>query len=411
VNNLSDPNRPSVLIIATLDTKATEADYARQVVETEGGRALLLDIGIVHANLCPPDITREEFSALSGVDLEIVADTTDISVGIAALADAAARGAPRILDAYTISGVMGIGGGKGTAINTAFMKALPFGLPKVMVTSASPGNARHFIGYSDILMLFSPADIMGLNPVTRPLIANAARAVAAMAKCYSSGRKEKPFVAISAFGVTTPAVLCCKERIEAAGYETVVYPASGLGGRAMEQAIRDGNVIGILDLTTTELADEMMGGIAGAGQKRLEAAADVGVPQVVAPGAMDMVNFGPPDTVPGKYGNRRFYRHSPVATLMRTTPEENAQLGKLTADKLNRASSPTVAVIPLKGFSAYDCPHGHWPDPQADRAYINALKTDLSPGVGYQEVDDHINGKEFCRIAVDQLLGLLGQPR
>ena len=407
---IRDSESPSILIITTMDTKGEEALLVKQKLASCGVTPISFDVGIFPAADSHADITREQFAADANIDFDTLQKSSDIGGVIDQMAHAVAEIILRLCETHAISGVIGLGGGKGTAIASVAMRALPFGLPKLMVTSASPGNAKHFIGDSDVLLFFSPADMMGVNPVTQVILNQAADAMVAMAKGYQhEGGEFSRYIAISSFGVTTPAVLCCKKLIESNGYQTVIYPASGFGGRAMEKAIGDGNVLGVLDLTTTELADELLGGIASAGKNRLEAAGKMGVPQVVVPGALDMVNFGPMETVPPKYTGRRFYRHSPQATVMRTTPEENEQLGMIMAEKLNQSDHPTAVVVPLGGFSAYDDPTGHWPDPEADDALIRSLKSNLSPKIEYVEIDSHINSEDFCKAVVEVLLRMLSK--
>jgi uncharacterized protein (UPF0261 family) len=403
-----EETKPAVLIIGTLDTKAEEAMFLKTLLGSLGVRPVLMDIGVFGSGKIKPDIPLEKVGERSGLNIVDLKAKRDAGFAIAKIAEAVARITPELLKEWKVSGVIGIGGGKGAAIASAAMQKMPFGLPKVMLTSASPGNARRFMGHTDILLLFSPADMMGLNPITKALLNNAARAVAGMALGYKpDAAKEGKFIAISSFGVTTPAVMRCKELIEAAGYQTVVFPASGLGGMALEQSVLEGKVLGVLDITTTELADEIAGGIASAGPERLESAGKMGIPQVIGPGAIDMVNFGPPETVPPNYADRRFYRHSPQATLMRTNIKENAEIGRITAMKLNKSKGPVAVVIPKGGFSAYDSPKGHWFDPEADKAYIDALKKDLLPSVQCLEVNCDINEEEFCEIAVQSLLKLM----
>jgi uncharacterized protein (UPF0261 family)/predicted TIM-barrel enzyme len=298
-SKIQDTGIPSVIIMATLDTKGEEALFIKQRLASCGLKPLLLDAGIFPAPDHAGDISREQVAADANIDFDALQKSSDIGQIVDKLANAMVGIVPKLCETHSIGGIIGLGGGKGTAIATAAMRALPFGLPKLMVTSASPGNARHFISDSDMLLFFSPADMMGVNPVTKAILYQAADAMVSMAKGYQQKKSDVPkYVAISSFGVTTPAVRYCKKMIESQGYQTVIYPASGFGGRAMEKAIHEGSVLGVMDLTTTEIADEMLGGIASAGKNRLEAAGKMGVPQVVVPGALDMVNFGPMERFP-----------------------------------------------------------------------------------------------------------------
>jgi uncharacterized protein (UPF0261 family) len=327
--------------------------------------------------------------------------------GVAALVtDLAARG--------TIQGILGIGGSAGTTIGTAAMRALPFGLPKVMVSTLASGQTRPYVGGSDIVMVHPVADLSGLNRLTRTALRNAALALAGMIRLKPSeppvpAASERPLVAATMFGVTTPCVDRARRVLEARGLEVVVFHATGVGGQAMEGLVRDGQVAGVLDLTTTELADELVGGILSAGPERLEAGVRRGIPQVISVGALDMVNFGPRATVPERFAGRRFHVHNPSVTLMRTTPEENAELGRRMVAVLARATAPLVVLIPRGGVSALDAPGQPFHDPMADAALFDALGEGLSghPRVQLVLRDEHINDPAFADLAVARLLELL----
>jgi uncharacterized protein (UPF0261 family) len=294
------------------------------------------------------------------------------------------------------------------------MRALPFGVPKVMVSTLASGQTRPYVGGSDITLVYSVADLAGLNRVTRTVLTNAARALAGMARHrepapFSS--PDQPLIAATMFGVTTPCVDHARRLLEAVGFEVVVFHATGVGGQSMEGLARDGQVAGLLDLTTTELADELVGGILSAGPDRLGAAVRAGVPQVVSVGALDMVNFGPLDTVPAVFAGRRFHVHNPSVTLMRTTAEENAALGDWIARVLAGATSPAVVMLPLRGVSALDAPGGPFEDPDADGALFDALTRGLAghPWVRVEARDEHINDTSFAAAAARNLLGLMGR--
>jgi uncharacterized protein (UPF0261 family) len=296
------------------------------------------------------------------------------------------------------------------------MRALPFGLPKVMVSTLASGQTRPFVGGSDILMLYPVADLAGLNRITRVTLTNASCALAGMVGRRRSvpidEGSDRPLVAATMFGVTTPCVDRARRALEAAGLEVVVFHATGVGGRSMEGLVRDGRVAGLLDLTTTELADELVGGVLSAGPERLEAAVNRGLPQVVSVGALDMVNFGPADTVPERFAGRTFHVHNPSVTLMRTTPEENASLGAWMARALGRARAPAVVMIPLRGVSALDAPGQPFYDPGADGGLFGALKEGLRghPFVRVEVRDEHINDPAFAEAAARNLLELMGRP-
>jgi uncharacterized protein (UPF0261 family) len=301
-----------------------------------------------------------------------------------------------------------MGGGGGTSIGATAMRALPIGVPKIMVTTLAAGDTRPIVGVSDITLMPAVVDIAGINRLSARIIANAAAAIAGMVKAEApAGIADKPLIAATMFGVTTPCVTKARAVLEEAGYEVLVFHATGTGGRTMEELIRGGFIAGVLDITTTELADEIGGGVLSAGPERLEAAGAAGLPQVVSAGALDMVNFGAPDTVPAKYKDRKFYEHNPLVTLMRTTPAENARLGALIAEKLNRAKGPTAFILPLRGVSLIDTEGKPFHDPAADAAFAEALKANLSPRVKLIEIDTDLNDERFAITAANLLLELL----
>jgi uncharacterized protein (UPF0261 family) len=293
------------------------------------------------------------------------------------------------------------------------MRALPYGVPKLMVSTLASGQVQHYVGVRDIMMMHSVLDLCGLNRFSRQVLANAANAMIGMARPssgelqMSTHEPDKPLIAATMFGVTTPCVEEAKKQMEASGFEVLVFHAVGTGGRTMEAMIRDGLIAGVLDITTTELADELVGGILTAGQDRLTAASLRGVPQVISLGALDMVNFGPVDSVPSKFKERRFYQHNASVTLMRTTPEENDALGKEIAEKASASRGPTAILIPLKGVSAIDKEGGPFWWPEADRALFQSIRNWIGPMVKLIEVDAHINDSVFAQTAARTLLGLM----
>ncbi|CDK38551.1 putative signal peptide protein [Halorubrum sp. AJ67] len=280
---------------------------------------------------------------------------------------------------------------------TAAMRALPVGVPKFMVSTVASGDTEPYVGHADIAMMYSVADIEGLNQLSRTVIANAALAVVGMiSRDPDVETEEKPTIGITMFGVTTPSVQTAREWLEAQGYETIVFHATGTGGRAMESLVEEGVIDAVLDVTTTEWADELVGGVLSAGPERLEAAGNAGVPQVVSTGALDMVNFGPESSVPEEFADRHFHVHNPQVTLMRTTPEENAELGRIIAEKLNAATGPVTVALPLGGVSMLDAPGEEFHDPEADAALFDALRDHLDDDVELIEMDANINDEEFA---------------
>ena len=397
----------TVAILGTLDTKGEELHFIRERIIAEGLKAMIIDAGVMGQPNVLPDVSRAEVAQAGGRELDGLVAAKDRGRAIEAMATGATALVRRLYEEGRIHGLISLGGSAGTTIGTAAMRALPVGFPKFMVSTLASGDTRPYVGTKDIAMLYSVVDIAGLNVLSKRVLSNAAAAISGMAKQKPpKTRKEKPLVAATMFGVTTPCVMRARELVEAAGFEVLVFHATGAGGKAMEQLITDGFISGVLDITTTELADELIGGVLSAGPNRLEAAGRKGIPQVVCPGAIDMVNFGPHETVPEKFRQRNLYMHNPTVTLMRTTPEECSQLGRITAEKLNQARGPAVFVMPLQGVSAIDAPGGPFHSPEADAAYCHALKRHLRPPAQLVEVDAHINDERFARVVADQLLCL-----
>ena len=401
----------TVAILGTLDTKGEEFAYLRTRIESAGLATLVIDSGILGEPAFDPAISRWELAKAGRHALEDLLDTRDRGESIAAMAAGAAVVVRQLFEEGRIHGLISLGGSAGTTIGTAAMRSLPAGFPKVMVSTLASGDTRPYVGTKDIVMVYPVVDIAGLNLLSRRILANAAAAIAGMVLREETECREvsKPLVAATMFGVTTPCVTIARRILEQNGFEVLVFHATGTGGQAMEDLIADGYVAGVLDVTTTELADELAGGVMSAGPHRLEAAAEKGISQVVCPGAIDMVNFGPLDSVPEKYRKRRLYVHNPNVTLMRTTPEECAELGRITAEKLNRARSSVVFLMPLRGVSAIDAAGLPFWWPQANRSYLDALKANLNPRVGLVEVDAHINDESFAQAAANTLLKLLNE--
>ncbi len=404
----------AVLLIGTLDTKGVEFQYVRDRLRAAGAEVLVLDAGVLGPPTFSADVPREELFAAAGESLDALRTAGDRGRAV----EAAARGAAVIAREFhgrgRVDGVLGLGGSAGTVIATAAMRALPFGVPKLMVSTMAGGQVRPYVGQSDVCMMYPVVDISGLNRLSRRVLANAAAAMAGMVRgrAAPTGAAEgRPLIAATMFGVTTPCVDAARVRVERAGYETLVFHATGVGGRTMETFIAEGQIAGVLDLTTTELADELVGGVLSAGPDRLTAAALRGVPQVISLGALDMVNFGPPDTVPEKFRGRRFHQHNPSVTLMRTTPEENDLLGKEIAHKASAARGPTAVLVPLRGVSALDREGGAFWDPAADAALFQSLRNWMSRDAKLIELDLHINDPAFAEAAANMLLSFLGGTR
>jgi uncharacterized protein (UPF0261 family) len=401
-----------VLLVATLDTKGDELVFVRDLLVGQGIETLVIDAGSGGAPAFAPEIDRAEVFRRAGTSWESVCRRGDRGLAVGA----AARGVAAIVTGLAalgaVQGILSIGGSAGTTIGTAAMRALPFGLPKVMVSTLASGQTRPYVAGSDIIMVHPVADLAGLNHLTRTALENAAMAMAGMIllkRPPMASTADRPLVAATMFGVTTPCVDRARRQLEAAGLEVAVFHATGVGGQAMEGLVRDGQVAGLLDLTTTELADELVGGILSAGPERLWAGVRRRIPQVLSVGALDMVNFGPRTTVPERFEGRLFHVHNPSVTLMRTTPDENAALGRGMADVLRHAETNLTVLIPSRGVSARDAPGQPFHDPAADAALFDALAGGLA-GHRWVEVvfrDEHINDPTFSDAASARLLELM----
>jgi uncharacterized protein (UPF0261 family) len=393
---------PTVLLIGTLDTKGDELAFVRERLLAAGVDVLVADAGTVGPpHGLEPDITREELAAGVGADL---ASLTDRGAAVGTMADAAAALARRLHGEGRIEGVLGAGGSGNTAIATAAMRALPVGVPKLMVSTMAAGDTRDYIGGADVALMASVTDVAGLNSISARILANAAAAMAGMvgAPPVDLG-EQRPLIGATMFGVTTPCVTRAREGLEARGYEVLVFHATGTGGRAMEALVDAGFLTGVLDATTTELCDDLVGGVLSAGPDRLEAAGRAGLPQVVSLGALDMVNFGARDTVPPQFESRNLYVHNPSVTLMRTTADECAELGRRIAAKLSAATGPVALFVPLGGVSMIDAPGQPFFDPEADAALVSALRSGVGPNVELIEMDCNVNDDAFADAMVEKL--------
>ena len=388
----------TVCLIGTFDTKGLEFQFLKNQIESEGISTLTINAGILSDPLLKPDISAEDLARASGTSLDELRQEADRGNSIATMAEGAAKIVTQLWDAQKINSIISLGGSAGTTIATTAMRTLPVGTPKVMVSTLASGDTSPYVGTKDITMVYSVVDIAGINSISRQILTNAANAIAGMTtkEQQLTNKGDKPLIAATMFGVTTPCVTKARETLEKNGYEVLVFHATGTGGRAMEDLIRSGFIAGVLDATTTELADELVGGILSAGPHRLEAAGEVGIPQVIAPGALDMVNFAGQNTIPEKFQDRTFYQHNPTVTLMRTTVEENANLGEIMAKKLNRAKSPTTILIPSKGVSAIDKDGQPFHDPEAIQAWTKNLQSNLDQKVNLIETQSHINDDEFA---------------
>lgn len=398
----------TILLIGTLDTKGVECSWVRDLIQSRGHQVLVLDAGVSGEPPFPPDITAAEVAVAGGSTLEDLRATGDRGAAIGTMSNGATRLTEQLCREGRIDGILSLGGSGGSSVATAAMQALPVGFPKLMVSTMASGDTAPYVGVKDITMMYSVVDVAGLNAVSRQVFSNAAGAICGMIEQPAPAADSKPTIAASMFGVTTPAVTAIRERLESAGYQVLVFHATGSGGAAMEGLIRDGFIQAVADITTTEWCDELVGGVLSAGPTRLDAAAEAGIPQVVSLGALDMVNFGPVDTVPPQFADRQFYEHNATVTLMRTTAQENRELGRIIAEKLNRATGPTTLFVPLRGVSMIDAPDMPFHDPDADAALFDAVRQHIDPStVELIELDLHINDEAFAAAVADRLLQAL----
>ena len=405
---------PTVLLIGTLDTKGEEYRYVRDRILAAGHQTLVMDLGVLGEPLFPADIPSFEVARAGGADIAALRARADRGSAVVTMQRGACVLVPALFAERRFDGVIGLGGGGGTAMIAAAMRTLPVGVPKLIVSTMASGNTAPYVDVKDITLMHSVADIAGLNPLSRRILGNAAGAIAGMVAEVASdsahaSTPERPLLAATMFGVTTPAVTAVRERLERAGFDLLVFHATGTGGRAMERLIDDRHVVGVVDVTTTEWCDEVVGGVLSAGPDRLGAAARAGIPQVVSVGALDMVNFGPIETVPERFRSRTLYKHNDAVTLMRTTADECITIAKGIAGQLNRATGPTVVVLPLRGVSAIDAEGKPFYDPDADRALFQTLREHLSPSIRIVDVDTHINDPAFAETVANEMLALLAR--
>lgn len=396
-----------IAVLGTLDTKGAEHGFVADLIRQRGHAVILIDTGTAAPPTVTPDITREEVAASGGVDLAALVAKQDRGEAVTAMAGASAALLSKLVAEGKIDGVISLGGGGGTAIGTAAMRALPLGFPKLMVSTLAAGNVAPYVGTKDIVMFPSIVDVSGINRISRLLLTRAAGAICGMVESQPQAGEDRPLIAASMFGNTTECVNAAKAQLEDAGYEVLVFHSTGTGGRIMESLIESGLISGVLDVTTTEWADELVGGILGAGPTRLEAAGKAGLPTIVTPGCLDMVNFGERATVPAKFEGRTFYQHNPQVTLMRTTPEECAELGRILAEKVNAYTGPVTVLLPTKAISIISAGGQPFHDPAADQALFDAIKAHLKPGVPLVELDCAINDPEFAAACAGELLRLM----
>ncbi|MFD3539258.1 Tm-1-like ATP-binding domain-containing protein [Streptomyces sp. NPDC058662] len=410
----------NVVLVGTLDTKGVEYGWLRERLLRAGVEVVLVDTGVMGEPRVPADVPREAVARAAGAELSELRTAADRGAAVTTMARGAEATLLRLHAEGRLHGVMAVGGSGGTSIATRPMRALPLGVPKLMVSSMASGDVAPYVGSSDIAMMHSVVDIAGINRVSGPILANAVQAIAAMAKVFArsalearrtpaAGAGSRPLVATSMAGVTTAGVDAARERLTELGYEVLVFHVSGMGGRTLETLAARGMFAGVLDLTLSELADDLCGGILTAGPDRLSAAGRAGIPQVVSLGALDMVKFGPLETLPEQPPHRRVHAHNPSITVVRTTPDECAELGRRVAAKLRAATGPTAVCVPLRGLSTLGTPGGPYHDPAADGALFSALREGLRGSAArLYDYDTHINDPGFGRAAADRLHAMIG---
>jgi len=397
----------TIAIIGTLDTKGREFGFIKKLVEDRGLNTFCLNTGVFDP-LFEADVSNTEIAAAVGADLAAIVEARDRATAT----DVMSRGLKEILPKLYAEGkfdaVISAGGSGGTSMAAPAMRALPIGVPKMIISTMASGNVSQYVDTSDLIMVPSIVDVEGLNDISKKIFTNAVNALCGMVSYPSEVVSEgKPLLAATMFGVTTPCIKAAKEYLESQGYDVLVFHATGAGGRSMESLVDAGFIKGVLDMTTTEWCDEIVGGVLTAGPHRLEAAGKAGIPQVVSVGALDMVNFGPWETVPPQFTDRNLYKHNPTVTLMRTTADELKQIGGAIAEKLNMAKGPTVLYLPLKGVSMIDVEGTPFYDPEADAALFDTLRESLNDNIEIIEMDTDINDPEFAIAAAKKLISML----
>jgi len=400
--------KKTVVLVGSLDTKGTEFAFVKELIEKEGLNTLVIDFGVMGAPAFTPDIGRDAVAAAGGGNLAQLAGGDHKDTAMQVMADGLAVVVRQLYDDGRLDGILGMGGSGGTSIATASMRTLPVGTPKVMVSTVGGGDVSAYAGTKDITFIPSIVDVAGINSISRTIYANAAGAIAGMVQMeLPASGAEKPLITASMFGNTTTAVDHARSILEDKGYEVLVFHATGTGGKTMESLIADGYIVGSLDITTTELADTVCGGVFDAGPTRVTAASQAGIPAVIVPGCVDMANFWGVETMPEKYQQRLLYKWNPNVTLMRTNVAENIKMGEMIAAAANASTAPVAIVLPLKGVSMLDSPGGMFWDEEADKACFDTIKKNLKPGIPVIEMDNNINDPEFSGKCAALLLEML----
>lgn len=398
-----------IVLVGALDTKSEDLDFVKEYIESRDIETFVVDIGVLGEPGFTPDIGNDTVSLAGGKSIEELRQNEDKTEAMDVMGQGLSEIVPDLHEQGRLQGIFSMGGSNATEIATAAMKELPIGVPKVMVSTMAGGDVSEYVDIHDIIMFPSVADVAGVNKITRPIYTNAAGAICGMVEAETTNPKEddRPIIAASMFGNTTQSVQQCKEILKGEGYETTAFHAVGTGGRTINKLGAEDYFAGILDITTTELADEVCGGVFSAGPDRLVSALKKGVPTVAAPGCVDMANFGSRETVPEKYRDRQLYEWNLQVTLLRTNRQENVEIGEMLASNINAAEGPVAVLLPLMGVSMLDCKGKDFWDPEVDRACFEALRENLSEEIPVYEVDCNINDREFSRRATNLLLEML----
>ncbi|HEX2071369.1 MAG TPA: Tm-1-like ATP-binding domain-containing protein [Thermoleophilaceae bacterium] len=400
---------PVVAVVGSFDTKGAELRYLADAVRRHGARPLLLDCGVLGTPTVEVDVTADAIAERAGTSLGELRAANDRGAAVGALGRAVAGLLGELHDRGEVHGLVAAGGSNNATLFALAAEGLPFGAPKLLVSTVAAGDTRPYVNAADVGLLYPIVDIEGLNAVSRDVLRRAGAAIAAMAREASAAVEDDrnaDVVAATMFGVTTPCVSAARELLEAGGDEVLVFHATGVGGQSFERLIDTGRVAAALDITTTELADEVVGGTLSAGPSRLEAAGRAGIPQVVSTGALDMANFGPMSTVPPALRDRRLYAHNENVTLMRIEPDESREIGRVLSEKVNRASGPVAVLLPLGGVSALDSPGAAFEYPESDAALFDAIRSGVDPSVELIESELHVNDPGFAELAVATLARL-----
>jgi uncharacterized protein (UPF0261 family) len=398
----------TIVVLATLDTKGREAEYLSQQIAAHGDTALIVDTGVVGTPATAAGISREEVAAAGGMPLSQILEHPSREVAAPVMADGATRIVTRLAAEGKVHGIVAMGGTQGTTLSAKVMRALPYGFPKVMVSTMASGNVAPWVDIKDVTMMFSVTDILGLNPVTRKILANAAGAVCGMAASEVKLEKgDRPLVAVTTVGITTQGAMQAVRVLESHGYETIVFHAIGPGGRAMEQMMKEGIIGAVLDYSTIEVSNEMYHALLAGGPDRLTTAGELGLPQVLCPGAIEVLVFNEPETVPARYHDRTLIRHSPQITDLRLNREEMAAVGKEVARRLQHTRDDSVFMIPTAGYDSYAVEGQGFYDPEADSAFVAELEAGLPPSIRVVKRDTHIEDPAFATEAAETLMRLI----